>query len=226
MTRHRRLEGKGAYLYNEHTMKEYIDARNLPNPQPLVYTKRALATGEFSHLIVHVNNEAARESVVRFARHAGFPVSKVEQSGEEFYITIENSDEPADGSQKQPEEERRYELSRERAAEEPRGGELSGILMILGAGEYEGLLLRTFISLPSSSPLPSHILVTGILLEKLVQDTGLRSAAEGLFATGVRIIAEREAAGALAGTLPSHIDLLSSQDITELILRVGRVITL
>ena len=74
-------------------MKKYIDARNLPNPQPLVYTKRALADGEFSYLIVHVNNTTARENVIRFARHAGFPVEKTEEREGEFFITIANTEE-------------------------------------------------------------------------------------------------------------------------------------
>jgi TusA-related sulfurtransferase len=74
-------------------MKKYIDARNLPNPQPLVYTKRALAEGEFSYLIIHVNNATAKDNVIRFAAHAGFPVEKTEEREGEYFITIANTEE-------------------------------------------------------------------------------------------------------------------------------------
>jgi hypothetical protein len=58
-----------------------------------VYTKRALAEGEFSYLIVHVSNKTAKDNVVRFARHAGFPVEKTDEREGEFFITIANTEE-------------------------------------------------------------------------------------------------------------------------------------
>jgi TusA-related sulfurtransferase len=87
-------------------MKKYIDARNLPNPQPLVYTKRALADGEFSYLIVHVNNKTAKDNVIRFAEHAGFPVQKTEEREGEYFITIANTEELPSTVEPKPQEDR------------------------------------------------------------------------------------------------------------------------
>ena len=112
-------------------MKKYIDARNLPNPQPLVYTKRALADGEFSYLIVHVNNATARENVIRFARHAGFPVEKTEEREGEFFITIANTEElsstvdpkPQESGTASPEKHWAKETARPRPSRENAGSE-------------------------------------------------------------------------------------------------------
>ena len=78
-----------------------IDARGLACPQPVVLVKKALdafssAGGLSSALLtVLVDNETARENVVRFATHSGLD-AKVEQNADGFMaITISSTQETA-----------------------------------------------------------------------------------------------------------------------------------
>jgi selenium metabolism protein YedF len=50
-----------------------IDARGLPCPQPVILTKKALEEGAAGRIEVLVDNEAARENVLRFAGFSGRP---------------------------------------------------------------------------------------------------------------------------------------------------------
>jgi selenium metabolism protein YedF len=69
-------------------VKQTIDARGLPCPQPVVRTKRALAEGGFDILEVIVDNRAAVVNVSRYVEHAGFQVAGTEESEDSFIISI------------------------------------------------------------------------------------------------------------------------------------------
>jgi tRNA 2-thiouridine synthesizing protein A len=64
-----------------------VDARGLSCPQPVILTKNKLASLESGTLEVLVDNPAARENVVRFAKSQDCDV-KVSTSGEDFLIII------------------------------------------------------------------------------------------------------------------------------------------
>jgi TusA-related sulfurtransferase len=234
-------------------MDEYLDARNLPNPQPLVYTKRALAIGEFSHLIVHVSNESAKESVVRFARHAGFPVEKIHSKGGEFYITIANADTgatepggaetPVEGEAGAGDAEADDAQAGDAQAGDAQagaqgvyGGVRPGTVLLMGGGagaqapeprsEEIRLSERLFLALPSSEPLPSHVILYGTLLSRLCSDNGLRTAVEGLKASGVLLCTDSHSAEALPCGLPEGIEVLPSEQLMSILLSADRTISL
>lgn len=60
-----------------------IDARGYSCPQPVLMTKKALASKENTYSIL-VDTNAAKENVTRFATHAGYKVS-CEVTDNEYY---------------------------------------------------------------------------------------------------------------------------------------------
>lgn len=68
-------------------MVKEINNRGLACPQPVINTKRALEELEQGTVISIVDNEAARENVIRFAENAGCQVEVTEKNGE-YYIAI------------------------------------------------------------------------------------------------------------------------------------------
>ena len=58
-----------------------VDARGLSCPEPVIMTRKALASGDQSYEIL-VDNPASRENVTRYAEHQGYSVSVTEQDGE------------------------------------------------------------------------------------------------------------------------------------------------
>lgn len=61
--------------------KNTVDARGLSCPQPVLLTKKALASGENSYEIL-VDNATAKENVSRFATNSGYKVSVTEKDDE------------------------------------------------------------------------------------------------------------------------------------------------
>ena len=58
-----------------------IDAKGLPCPKPVILTRKALAEGGFELLEITVDNEAARENILKFAAYAHCPVEGVITEG-------------------------------------------------------------------------------------------------------------------------------------------------
>jgi selenium metabolism protein YedF len=52
-------------------MKKSIDAKGLACPRPVILTRNALVVGELDEIEITVDNDAARENVVRFLEFAG-----------------------------------------------------------------------------------------------------------------------------------------------------------
>lgn len=71
-----------------------IDARGLPCPQPVILAKKAVEEGGFDELEVIVDNESARENVLRYASFAGLEASSSE-SGTERRVIVRT---PAGGA--------------------------------------------------------------------------------------------------------------------------------
>ncbi len=70
-------------------MSNTVDTRGLACPQPVIMTKMALDTDE--HIIVIVDNPAARENVCRLAKSKGCEL-KVEEKPDGIYISIFSDD--------------------------------------------------------------------------------------------------------------------------------------
>lgn len=76
-------------------METTVDARGLPCPQPVIHTKKALeALREPGEVITIVDNEVARDNVVKLARSLECAV-EVEQRGTDYYIHIRKEGLPA-----------------------------------------------------------------------------------------------------------------------------------
>ena len=63
-----------------------VDARGLSCPQPVLLTKKALASNEKSYEVL-VDNSTAKENVTRFATNSGYSVSVVEKD-DEYVLTL------------------------------------------------------------------------------------------------------------------------------------------
>lgn len=63
-----------------------LDARGLSCPEPVIMTRKAMATGENAYQVV-VDNPTAKENVTRYAMHQGYKVSVEEKNGE-FTLSI------------------------------------------------------------------------------------------------------------------------------------------
>ncbi len=63
-----------------------VDARGRSCPEPVLMTKKALASGENTYEVL-VDNRTAVENVTRFAKHQGYTVS-VTESEEEFTLSL------------------------------------------------------------------------------------------------------------------------------------------
>lgn len=58
-----------------------VDARGLSCPEPVIMTRKALATKEDAYEIL-VDNVASKENVTRYAEHQGYQLSIEEKDGE------------------------------------------------------------------------------------------------------------------------------------------------
>lgn len=63
-----------------------VDARGLSCPEPVIMTKKALASKDRSYEIL-VDNVTAKENVTRFATHQGYKVTVTEQ-GNDYLLTL------------------------------------------------------------------------------------------------------------------------------------------
>lgn len=63
-----------------------VDARGLSCPEPVIMTKKALASKDSRYEIL-VDNVTAKENVTRFATHQGYQVAVTEQGGD-YLLTL------------------------------------------------------------------------------------------------------------------------------------------
>lgn len=64
-----------------------IDARGLSCPEPVLLTRKALASGDTACEVI-VDNHASKENVTRFAEHQGYRVTVREAAGE-YTLSLE-----------------------------------------------------------------------------------------------------------------------------------------
>lgn len=68
-------------------LERFVDARKMPCPEPVVFTKRALENYAGEGLLTIVDNETAKDNVVRYLEHQGLD-AKVEEVGGDYYIRV------------------------------------------------------------------------------------------------------------------------------------------
>jgi len=73
-------------------MSQLVDARGLSCPVPVIRTKQALDSWDAHQIMVLLDEEVARENVIRLAHSYGCAVSIVEEDGE-FKLTISRTGE-------------------------------------------------------------------------------------------------------------------------------------
>jgi selenium metabolism protein YedF len=81
-------------------MKQIVDARGLPCPQPVVLTSKAIAAAD--QVTVIVDNAVAVENVTRLARSKGFLVEKSEKA-DGIYLSLHRAGAPVEPTAAEPE---------------------------------------------------------------------------------------------------------------------------
>lgn len=156
-------------------MAKVVDARNLPCPQPVLLTTKALE--EADEVITIVDNEAARENVSRLGNSRGHEVT-VEHKDEGIYLTL-------------------VKKGVEPAREEPSSA-ASGIVLfitsdILGRGEnmeLGNLLIHSFLNtLGSLNSKPESILFMNDGVKLVVEDSLVVGELKQLESQGIEILA-------------------------------------
>lgn len=71
-------------------MKKVVDVRNKPCPEPVIETKKALSSKDFSELEIITNSDVSLENISRFLKTSGINF-EVKKSGDEFHIFIKIS---------------------------------------------------------------------------------------------------------------------------------------
>lgn len=69
------------------TMEKMVDARGLACPQPVICTKKALEEEDVNQLVTIVDNEVARDNVLRFVQSQNL-IAEVEEKANDYYIRI------------------------------------------------------------------------------------------------------------------------------------------
>lgn len=79
---------------------EFVDARGLSCPQPVIMTRKALETAAGGSVTAVVDNEVARDNIVKMARSLSCEVD-VDRTGADFYIHITRPEHFSTGVEKQ-----------------------------------------------------------------------------------------------------------------------------
>ncbi len=68
-------------------MEKLVDARGLNCPQPVIFTKEALEKIECGIVTVIIDNEVAKDNIIRLAKKFDYPI-EITKEEEAFYIKI------------------------------------------------------------------------------------------------------------------------------------------
>lgn len=68
-------------------MENQLDVRGMECPQPVILTKKELEKDDVTAVVTIVDNEVARDNVVRFAKNSNYDV-EVEQKEDTYFIKI------------------------------------------------------------------------------------------------------------------------------------------
>jgi len=69
-------------------MTDTIDARGLSCPQPVILLRAKIKEIEKGTITILVDNETAKENVIRAAENRGWTVDKIEMVDEDYQITL------------------------------------------------------------------------------------------------------------------------------------------
>ena len=211
----------GINFNGEGDSMHFIDCRGLNCPEPVLKTKQALdgpGTGEFE---VIVDNETARENVIRFAKSRNRNADW-KQEGDLFRITVEAA-KNLDGDS----------VATVKAVEASESDPESPVLLIcndaIGAGSAElgQMLMRNFIyTLTKRDNLPKAIIFMNTGVKLCVEDSPALDELNELESKDVRILA--------CGTCLDYYNLKDAlsvgeisnmYDIADMLMNAGQAIT-
>ncbi|MDW7740431.1 MAG: sulfurtransferase-like selenium metabolism protein YedF [Bacillota bacterium] len=195
-----------------------IDCRGLNCPEPVIRTKKAISEEPLKGLVVLVDNETARENVLRYARNRGKKADWQEKSG--YYEVTIQSDPNIDSKPDKPEDILKTDVK--------------PVLFIgtneLGSGSTElgQLLMRNFIyTLTQREELPQAIVFMNSGVRLSIESSPVSEELKELEAKGVIIL--------VCGTCLDYYQLKEEHragqvsnmyDISDLLLNAGKVISI
>ncbi len=197
-----------------------IDCRGLDCPEPVLRTKRALADNPGSELSVRVDNDTARENVLRFIKSQG-RLAEWQQEGAEFMISVrgklvgqESAEESESGpGRSQPKKDPVLFISTDQLGQ--------------GSSELGQMLMRNFIyTLTQRDQLPGSL---------VFMNSGVKLTIEGSpVMDELKLLEEKEVQLLVCGTCLDYYELKDKHkvglvsnmyDISDLLLEADRVIT-
>lgn len=117
-----------------------IDCRGLNCPEPVLRTKQALEEGRPETLVIIVDNETARENVLRFLRSRNLAASW-KQEGDFYQITVSGAGEAGTAGASEP----RPATGKTKAGADRLAILISSETLGQGSSELGSLLMRNFI---------------------------------------------------------------------------------
>ncbi len=198
-----------------------IDCRGLDCPEPVLKTKKALNDNPRSELSITVDNETARENVLRFIKSQG-RLAEWQQEGAEFIISIQRN---LDGQE--PSHESESAPDNIKTKEQP-------VLFIstdeLGQGSSElgQLLMRNFFyTLTQRDHLPGSLIFMNSGVKLTTEGSPVLEELKMLEENGVQVL--------VCGTCLDYYELKDKHsvgvvsnmyDISDVLLEAGRVISI
>lgn len=202
-------------------MNKIVDARGLACPQPVILTRKAMATAD--EVITIVDSITSRDNVKRMAEKAGSCVMIDEEEGV-FFLHISNSD-----SRAQEIEEARLE------AEVASKAKLEPLVLVvsdkkMGSGDQQlgEILIRGFFhTLGEVRPLPQTIIFFNAGVWLVIDDSPVLGDLVALVEKGITILACGTCLGHYNITERLSVGIVSNMyDIAETMLSAGKVVGL
>lgn len=197
-----------------------IDCRGLDCPEPVLRTKRALTDNPGSELSVRVDNETARENVLRFIKSQG-RLADWQKEGAEFIINVRGNLDGQEStveiesvsSQKQPKEKPVLFISTDELGQ--------------GSSELGHMLMRNFIyTLTQRDQLPGTLVFMNSGVKLTIEDSPVIDE--------LILLEEKEVQVLVCGTCLDYYELKEKHkvglvsnmyDISDLLMETDKVIT-
>lgn len=152
-----------------------MDARKMASPDPVISTKRALESNMGDGLLTIVDNERAKDDVVRYLEHQGLE-TKVEEIAGDFYIRVGKRE--FTDLEPQLTEEKDYILVI--------GNEFLG----RGSKELGAILMRNFFyTLAEADSLPAQVILINSAVKLAAENSPVLQNLMDLNRRGVNILA-------------------------------------
>ncbi|MGM0652482.1 MAG: sulfurtransferase-like selenium metabolism protein YedF [Bacillota bacterium] len=197
-----------------------IDCRGLDCPEPVLRTKKALTDNPDCELSVTVDNETARENVLRFIKSQG-RLADWQQEGAEFIISIEGNMEGNEATEKNG------NISGQSQRKELPVLFISTDKLGQGSSELGQMLMRNFIyTLTQRDQLPGSLVFMNSGVKLTIESSAVIDE--------LKVLEEKEVQVLVCGTCLDYyqlkekhkVGLVSNMyDISDLLLEADRVIT-